>query len=111
MARLPGKAGLDRRQPEFPVLEAILTVVIEAHAAVEDVDRNHRSRVADIVRDAVDQPGIAVAVMGAPVHRECIDIRVNPPCLAGGKTAVKCIHSIGLDAIVSIQKIYCLCFG
>lgn len=96
---------LDAGQPEFPILETVLPVVIEADAVLENLDRDHRSRIADIVGDAVHQPRIAIAVMGAPADRKCVDIRVNPPAAAGDELLVKRLDRAGKDTVVGIEEI------
>lgn len=83
VARRPHEAVLDAGQPELPILETVLPVVVEADPRPENVDRDHRTGVADIVRDAVQKPRVAIAVMGAPAHRKRVDIGIDPAAAAG----------------------------
>ncbi len=76
----------------------------------ENVDRDHRTGVADIVRDAVQKPRVAIAVMGAPAHRKRVDIGIDPAAAAGAQLPVESLDGPGQHAIVGIEKIDGLCF-
>ncbi|MCY1509566.1 hypothetical protein D9M68_439160 [compost metagenome] len=110
VARRADEAVFHAGEPEFPVFETVLPVVVETNSLPEDIDGDHRARVADVVGDAVNQPGIVVAVVRPPAHREGVDIGVDPAGAALTQLAVKGFDRARQNAIVGVEKIDGLCF-
>ena len=98
-------AGLDRLQPEVPVLEAELHALVEAHAAAEHVGAHQAAGFA-VVLEQVLQHRVRAAGADIELGAEHVDVGIGP---AGERVAVErvpgTLQRLRVEPVVGVQQV------